>query len=170
MTYAHLRCIIQLDNEKRNEYLKYLFSCEYDDLIKIRNKYFYLVHACPSTDRLEKVADREIIYEIIREKMDIVIEERNDGRLVYVTKLTKEDKELLLKDEERTYIINPIVIVGHNPTRYWQSKNPCEIWKRDNLINIDCGSNGYYEKKYDEDGYIGRLACLCLNTMEVKYY
>lgn len=160
----------KLAKEKQNKYLEYLFSCDYDMLLKIKGEYFYIVHACPSNDKWEMVADRRNIFSIIDNELDIIIEDGKDGYTIHRTKLTKEDKELLQNDEEKDYIINPTIIVGHNPTKYLQQNNPCEILKERNIINIDCGSHGYYNEKYDENGFIGRLACLCLNTMEVKYY
>ena len=159
----------ELDDAKRDEYIKFLLTCSYEELLKVKGKYFYIVHACPSNNVLTKVTDRSEIYDIINFNLDIIIEQTQNGLNITYAKLYPEDIQLLLQDEERDYIVNPFVIVGHNPTKYFQSDKIGKIFRKNNILNIDCGSNGYnYE--FDKDGFKGRLALLCLNTMQVEYF
>lgn len=58
------------------------------------------------------------------------------------------------------------LIFGHTPTKYFQTKNPMEVWYGNHMIGIDCGS-GYPEEGPDS-GY-GRLACLRLDDGTIFY-
>lgn len=54
------------------------------------------------------------------------------------------------------------IIVGHTPTFILDEHKPTSVFHGEgNVINIDCGA------VFEKDG--GRLACLCLNTMEEFY-
>ena len=61
-------------------------------------------------------------------------------------------------DFEKTYFDDPnfFIVCGHTPTQTLHKK--AEIYKKNNNICIDCGA-----------AFGGRLACLCLDTME-EYY
>lgn len=61
-------------------------------------------------------------------------------------------------DYERQYYPDPSIYIvsGHTPTEAVTGKQ--EIYKTHNNILIDCGAT-----------FGGKLACLCLNTME-EYY
>lgn len=60
------------------------------------------------------------------------------------------------------------VIFGHTMTEYYQQNHPYAIWSGDenlmnsDLIGIDCGCAAANEHT--------RLACLCLDTMQVRYF
>ena len=60
-------------------------------------------------------------------------------------------------DYKTPYFSKAITITGHTPTLALTGK--AEIYQNNNHINIDCGAC------YPE----GKLACLCLNTMEEFY-
>lgn len=60
-------------------------------------------------------------------------------------------------DYEIHYFSNATTITGHTPTLSITGKP--QIYRKDNHINIDCGAC------YPD----GKLACLCLNTMEEFY-
>lgn len=60
-------------------------------------------------------------------------------------------------DYTKPYFTNVVTITGHTPTLKITGKP--EIYKANNHIDIDCGASW--------PG--GRLACLCLNTMEEFY-
>lgn len=60
-------------------------------------------------------------------------------------------------DYEIPYFSNAITITGHTPTLSITGKP--QIYRKGNHINIDCGAC------YTD----GKLACLCLNTMEEFY-
>ena len=55
------------------------------------------------------------------------------------------------------------LIFGHTPTEYFQDNIPMDIWKKDNLIGIDCGCC------YPEGDPKGRLACLRLDDGKIFY-
>lgn len=59
---------------------------------------------------------------------------------------------------EKMNVGSDIVIFGHTPTNHFNKDHSYKIWKKDNKICIDCGA-----------AYGGKLACLCLDTME-EYY
>lgn len=60
------------------------------------------------------------------------------------------------------------VIFGHTMTEYYQKDHPYTIWSEEknlfksDLIGIDCGCAANNEHT--------RLACLCLDTMQVRYF
>jgi serine/threonine protein phosphatase 1 len=68
-------------------------------------------------------------------------------------------------DHNGTYypLLYDRIIVGHTPTFLLNHDKPAKIYhgKGGNVIDIDCGA------VFEEDG--GRLACLCLDTMEEFY-
>lgn len=69
-----------------------------------------------------------------------------------------ELEELVWKrpDYEKPYFPDKYVITGHTPTMTIGSNpRPGNIYKYNNHIAIDCGA-----------GFGGRLACICLETME----
>lgn len=69
----------------------------------------------------------------------------------------RPDYDAKLWEEKNKYLI-----VGHTPTLMLSRQRPPEIYKgKGNIINIDCGL------VYRSSG--GRLACLCLDNMEVFY-
>lgn len=82
--------------------------------------------------------------------------------------MNQQDSEYLLW-ERNDLVYNPIpsdhilsdytIIFGHTPTVYLNGIKPMQIFKKDNLIGIDCGScfKG------------GRLACLRLDDMKEFY-
>ena len=61
-----------------------------------------------------------------------------------------------------------IMVFGHTPTLEYQNCCPMEIWKRGNLVGIDCGG-GFPEDPRDYYAKFGRLACLCLDDGKVYY-
>ena len=67
-------------------------------------------------------------------------------------------------DHDATYypMLFDKIIVGHTPTFLINPDKPVRIYRgKGNVIDIDCGA------VFEEDG--GRLACLCLDTMEGIY-
>ena len=62
-------------------------------------------------------------------------------------------------ESDAVYYEDKIVIFGHTPVQLLEPGAPAKIYRRGNLIDIDCGcvfSNG-------------RLGCLCLDTLEEIY-
>lgn len=62
---------------------------------------------------------------------------------------------------------NQIIIFGHTPTLQFQTQNPMEIWSRDRIIGIDCGSG--FPNEPEPYVPMGRLACVRLDDMKVFY-
>ena len=62
-------------------------------------------------------------------------------------------------EEDTVYYPDKYVVFGHTPVQLVKPGKPAEIYRRNKLINIDCGCvfRG------------GRLGCLCLDTMEEIY-
>lgn len=62
-------------------------------------------------------------------------------------------------DYERPYYFDKYVVTGHTPTMTIRSNpRPGYIYKANSHIAIDCGA-----------GFGGKLACMCLETMEEFY-
>ena len=59
---------------------------------------------------------------------------------------------------EQMDVGSDIVIFGHTTTQHLNDDRSSRIWKLGNKICIDCGA-----------AYGGKLACLCLETMEETY-
>ena len=63
-------------------------------------------------------------------------------------------------DYNKRYFDDKIVVSGHTPTQYIEDNpKPGYVYKRNNHIAIDCGA-------HIKDG---RLACVCLDTLEEFY-
>lgn len=81
---------------------------------------------------------------------------RKDKRLSEYTVqellMQRSDPGVKYFDDDSVYIVS-----GHTPTQFISGK--AEIYKRNNNICIDCGA-------YSDDG---KLACICLDTMEEFY-
>ena len=62
-------------------------------------------------------------------------------------------------EKDTAYFSDKYVVFGHTPVQLLNSNAPAKIYRKDNLIDIDCGCvfPG------------GRLGCLCLDTMEETY-
>ena len=97
--------------------------------------------------------------------------------LVHGNYVPKSNKKYLTDSEYKAELVwsrvkdwdvgpkDVIVILGHTPTyKYLGKDKPMSIYKKGNMIGIDCGLATYY--KYPE---ISRLGCLCINTMEEIY-
>ena len=59
---------------------------------------------------------------------------------------------------EEMNVGNDIVIFGHTPTDFLNVDRSFSIWRKNHKICIDCGA-----------AYGGKLACLCLDTMQEFY-
>ena len=62
-------------------------------------------------------------------------------------------------DFDKVYFPDKILIIGHTPVISISGENSPKILKQNNPIAIDCGS-----------GFGGKLAVLCLDTMEEFYF
>lgn len=62
-------------------------------------------------------------------------------------------------EEDTVYYPDKYVVFGHTPVQLLRPGRPAEIYRKDKLINIDCGC--VFRS--------GRLGCLCLDTMEEIY-
>lgn len=62
-------------------------------------------------------------------------------------------------EEDTVYYPDKYVVFGHTPVQLVRPGKPAKIYRRNHWINIDCGC--VYRS--------GRLACLCLDTMEDIY-
>lgn len=62
-------------------------------------------------------------------------------------------------EEDTVYFPDKIVVFGHTPVQLLNEDAPAKIYQKGNLIDIDCGC--VFQG--------GRLACLCLDTMEEIY-
>ena len=62
-------------------------------------------------------------------------------------------------DEDTTYYSDKYVVFGHTPVQLMGARATAKIYRKDNLIDIDCGC------VFPD----GRLGCLCLDTMEEIY-
>lgn len=62
-------------------------------------------------------------------------------------------------EEDTAYYSDKYVVFGHTPVQLMEAKTPAKIYRKDNLIDIDCGCVFP----------TGRLGCLCLDTMEEIY-
>ena len=60
-----------------------------------------------------------------------------------------------------------ILIFGHTPTINLNNISPMIVWKSDEAIGIDCGSG--YAKEPEFYDFVGRLACIRLDDMQVFY-
>ena len=60
------------------------------------------------------------------------------------------------------------MVFGHTPTRHYQDCIPMEIYRKDGIIGIDCGS-GYPEDKDHPNYPYGRLCCLRLDDGKVFF-
>lgn len=61
------------------------------------------------------------------------------------------------------------LIFGHTPTGHFQAVDPMAIWHGEDRIGIDCGA-GYPDCQHIGWGFDhGRLACLCLESMQEFY-
>ena len=61
-------------------------------------------------------------------------------------------------ESDTTYYPDKYVVFGHTPVQLLKAGAPAKIYRRDNLIDIDCGCV-----------FSGKLGCLCLDTMEEIY-
>lgn len=62
---------------------------------------------------------------------------------------------------------NQIIVFGHTPTCFFQSGDPMEIWRKGQMMGIDCGSG--FPNEPEPDVPMGRLACVRLDDMKVFY-
>ena len=62
-------------------------------------------------------------------------------------------------EKDTVYYPDRYVVFGHTPVQVLRANAPVQIYRRDNLIDIDCGC--VFPN--------GRLGCLCLDTMEEIY-
>ena len=62
-------------------------------------------------------------------------------------------------EEDTVYYPDRYVVFGHTPVQFLEPSTPAKIYRKDNLIDIDCGC--VFQG--------GRLGCLCLDTMEEIY-
>ena len=60
--------------------------------------------------------------------------------------------------ENTAYYPHKYVVFGHTPVQLLKPGAPAKIYRKDKLIDIDCGCV-----------FSGRLGCLCLDTMEEIY-
>ncbi|MBR6851725.1 MAG: metallophosphoesterase [Lachnospiraceae bacterium] len=120
------------------EYLKTL-PLRYD--VEVNGKKYVLVHAAP-----------EEFYE-------------SHGRDY------KTAKDFAVWKRWDEYIPSPkgsVMIFGHTPTIQYRFTDKVEIWKMENVIDIDCGS-GFPDGIDPWYGISGRLACLRLDDMKEFY-
>ena len=61
--------------------------------------------------------------------------------------------------EDTVYYPDKYVVFGHTPVQLLDTNAPAKIYRKDNLIDIDCGCV-FHD---------GQLGCLCLDTMEEIY-
>ena len=61
-------------------------------------------------------------------------------------------------EKDTAYYPDKYVVFGHTPVQLLGDDTPAQIYRKDNLIDIDCGCV-----------FSGRLGCLCLDTMEETY-
>ena len=61
-------------------------------------------------------------------------------------------------EEDTAYYPDKYVVFGHTPVQLLKTDAPAKIYRKGNLIDIDCGCV-----------FSGRLGCLCLDTMEEIY-
>ena len=59
---------------------------------------------------------------------------------------------------DTAYYPDKYVVFGHTPVQLLNKNTPAKIYRKGNLIDIDCGCV-----------FSGRLGCLCLDTMEEIY-
>ena len=62
-------------------------------------------------------------------------------------------------EKDTAYFSDKYVVFGHTPVQLLNTNAPAKIYRKDNLIDIDCGCVFHS----------GRLGCLCLDTMEETY-
>ena len=62
-------------------------------------------------------------------------------------------------EEDTAYYSDKYVVFGHTPVQLLNANAPAKIYRKNNLIDIDCGCVFP----------TGRLGCLCLDTMEEIY-
>lgn len=127
-----------LSLEEQDKILKFFSELPIEYNLEINNKKYNLVHG---------------IY-IDKEMKDSYTE--------------KEYREHILWGRVRKWDIGPkdcVAIFGHTCTgKFMFTNGKYSIWKKDNLIGIDCGLAGY-----DYWPNLCRLGCLCLDTMEEFY-
>jgi hypothetical protein len=158
---------------QRDKYLRYLSSCPTDKLLNVDGKNIYLTHGSISKYEMARVTDRMDMYPLYL----LLFDEKKQLDAVACVNLLNINKnnEKSLNNElaqmvSEGWMTDPIIIFGHTPVKYYNKYNKdMKIIKAGNNINIDCGCNGFNFGKPDKDGFIGHLACLCLNTME-EYY
>lgn len=61
-------------------------------------------------------------------------------------------------EEDTAYYPDKYVVFGHTPVQLLKADAPAKIYRRNNLIDIDCGCV-----------FSNRLGCLCLDTLEEIY-
>jgi serine/threonine protein phosphatase 1 len=61
-----------------------------------------------------------------------------------------------------------VTVFGHTPTMYYQEADPLRIYRRDGVIDIDCGS-GFPDGAGQRARPRGRLACLRLDDLAEFY-
>ena len=61
-------------------------------------------------------------------------------------------------EKDTIYYPDKYVVFGHTPVQFLETSTPAKIYRKDKLIDIDCGCV-----------FSGRLGCLCLDTMEEIY-
>ena len=62
-------------------------------------------------------------------------------------------------EEDTAYFSDRYVVFGHTPVQLLKPDAPAKIYRKDNLIDIDCGC--VFPN--------GRIGCLCLDTLEEVY-
>lgn len=131
------------DSEVKEMILEYLEEFTMYEVVKVRGKKFVLVHAGFDNFALERDLDEYHLSEMLFHSPDF----------------------------DKVYFEDAFLVTGHTPTRAIWAKEQGKsieqldekdykdiIFKKNNHIAIDCGC-----------AYGGKLACLCLETMEEFY-
>jgi predicted phosphodiesterase len=163
----------KIKKSQRETYLEYLSNCPTDKLLNVNGKNIYLTHGSISKYEMARVTERIDMFPLYlllfdeKEQLDAVA-------CVNLLNINKKNEKSLQKElaamASEGWMTDPIIIFGHTPVKYYNKYNKdMRIIIAGNNINIDCGCNGYNFGEPDKDGFIGHLACLCLNTMEEFY-
>lgn len=137
-----------LPKELQKELRQYLESCPLAicDLL-VQDRCYYLVHAHPVMEYTQGIVRLE---QLVGSKL-------KPDQFVW-------DRIL----SHQSFFQDRCVIFGHTMTEYYQKNQPYAIWSeaenlfQSDLIGIDCGCAA--------DNEHTRLACLCLDTMQVRYF
>jgi serine/threonine protein phosphatase 1 len=133
----------KLTTQQLTRVLRYIVNLPYYTEVTVGEKTFTLVHAGLCHFREDKPLDKYNKKDAVWYRYD---ERHKEG---YDTLLWKDPNKKLIVGHTPTFLLNPFTI------------RPEIYHGKGSIINIDCGA------AYPESG--GRLACLCLDTME-EYY